>query len=143
FLVAISPLGRPEGFGFLLLATIALLANRRWWWLLVLPLPTLLWDYQGWRMYGSEQYSDALALHLPQSLRWILWLKETWPYATQSIYGRGSIFHYAMLMPAVSSPLIFPAMCLGIWLTLRGRIRLRDHLDRCAGLIAIIPLLIP
>ena len=52
-------------------------------------------------MYGSEQYSDALALHLPQSLRWILWLKENWPYATQSIYGRGSIFHYAMLMPAV------------------------------------------
>src|SRR5205814_4703558 len=42
-LVAISPLGRPEGFGFLILAAIALIAHRRWWWLLILPLPTLLW----------------------------------------------------------------------------------------------------
>src|SRR5207248_972568 len=127
-LVAISPLSQPEGFGFLLLAAIALIAHRRWWWLILLPLPTFLWDYRGWQMYGTPQYSNAM--HLPQSLQWILWLKENWPYAAQSVYGRGSIFHYAMLMPAVTSPLIFPATCLGVWLCPRGKILWRDHHDR-------------
>src|SRR5439155_27150165 len=34
---ALLPTARPEGFGFLLLAFVALIAHRRWWWTVLLP----------------------------------------------------------------------------------------------------------
>jgi hypothetical protein len=141
-LVSLLPLTRPEGFGFLALAAVALVAHRRAHWLIVLPIPLLAWDYVGWRMYGSVNYSDEFACHFPQSLRWLFWLKENWPYAAQSVYGHGNALKYLALMPAVVSPIIFPATCIGMWLSLRGKSDWRDHLDRCARLIAIIPLMI-
>ena len=98
-LAAISPLGRPEGFGFLFLAAIALATHRRWRWLMVLPIPLLIWDYEGWRIFGRPVYTDEFAFHFPHSLRWIFWLKENWPYATESVYGRGSAFKFLALMP--------------------------------------------
>ncbi|HEY8669176.1 MAG TPA: hypothetical protein VIL86_21180 [Tepidisphaeraceae bacterium] len=142
--VAITPTSRPEGFGFLLLAALALIAHRRWWWLAVLPLPLLIWDYAGWRLYGRPMYDDLLLGHaLPAAMRWIFWLKHEWPYATESAYTPGSLAHFLMLMPAVTSPLIFPAMCLGIWQSFCPIRRFfSDHLLRCQCLIAIIPLLI-
>ena len=47
---AMLPLGRPEGFGFILMAAVALVAHRRWWWLLVLPIPFLAWNFAGWML---------------------------------------------------------------------------------------------
>src|SRR5215218_2895177 len=44
---SILPLSRPEGFGFVILAAIALLAGRRWWWIIVLPIPVLIWSFVG------------------------------------------------------------------------------------------------
>ena len=41
-LVGLLPLSRPEGFGLLILGALALLVHRRWWCLLVLPIPLIL-----------------------------------------------------------------------------------------------------
>jgi hypothetical protein len=131
-LISLSPLARPEGFGFLFLAAIALIVHRRWWWIPILALPLLGWDYCGWWRYGSPEYLTSL----PHALRWMPWLKHEWPYSEHSLYNSGSIFHFVMLMPAVASPFIFPALCVGIWRSIRDRI---DHID---VLIAAIPLMI-
>src|SRR5206468_3329247 len=110
---------RPEGFGFILLAAVALLMHRRWWWIVILPIPLLVWDYVGWRVYGGPMYREAQ--HLPAALAWLPWLKHVWPYAPESLYGRGSILQYVWFLPAVVSPLILPATLLGIWRCLSGR----------------------
>src|SRR5436305_1283522 len=100
--VGMTPLSRPEGFGLLLLAAAGLLLHRRWWWLAVLALPLIAWDYAGWREYGSDG-------------PWWNWLRANWPYAQQSLYDRGPLLHFVMLMPVVTSPFIFPAMVVGVW----------------------------
>jgi hypothetical protein len=132
-LVAILPLARPEGFGFLLLAAVALVLHRKWGWLAILPVPILLWTWAGWTIYGKPVYSDALANHLPPSWHWLLWLRHEWPYAQRSAYQPGSLLHFVELLPAVVGPLIFPAVVLGVWRSLR---RTQERL------IAAIPLLI-
>ena len=106
-LISLSPLARPEGFGFLVLAVLALIVHRRWWWIPILAIPLLTWDYVGWVRYGWPVYETSL----PHALRWLPWLKYEWPYAADSLYKPGSIFHFVMLMPAVASPFIFPAVC--------------------------------
>lgn len=121
---SILPLSRPEGFGFVALAAIALLGRNRWWWLIILPAPVLIWSYLGWREYAS-----------PAEYPWYLWLVKNWPYADKSTYTPGSIFHFAMLLPAVVSPMILPAMLIGLWRTIRAK-----SIDM--KLIAVIPLLI-
>ena len=75
-LIGLTPTARPEGFGFLILAAVALVLHRRPWWILVLPIPLLIWDYAGWRLYGRPVYSDALTQSLPESLRWLTWLRH-------------------------------------------------------------------
>jgi hypothetical protein len=104
-LISLTPLARPEGFGFLLLAALALIAHRRGWWLLILPIPLIYWNQAGWILYGK-------------SGPWWKWLADNWPYAAESLYQRGSIFHFVMLMPAVISPIIFPALLMGTWRSL-------------------------
>jgi hypothetical protein len=128
-LIALSPLARPEGFAFLALAALALIVHRRWWWIPLLAVPVLAWDYLGWIRYGSPQYDPAVS----SALNGLMWLKHEWPYAEQSLYKPGSIFHFVMLMPAVASPIVFPALCIGAWRMMRNR---RDILG------AAIPLLI-
>jgi hypothetical protein len=128
-LTGLLPLGRPEGFGFLFLVAGALVLHRQWKWVPLLALGLAGWSYAGWELYGR-----ATPVHR--------WLIDNWPYAAQSAYQPGSLFHFAMLLPAVTSPLIFPATVAGIWRCLReGAIR-GDHLRRCRWLIAAIPLLI-
>ena len=100
-IVGITPLSRPEGFAFVALAVIALLAHRRWWWLIVLVAPVVLWDYTGWVMYGSVKH-------------WWHWLAENWPYEKHSIYTPGSLWHFVQMLPAITSPFIFPATVFGI-----------------------------
>jgi hypothetical protein len=139
-LIALAPLSRPEGFGFLVLAAIALLGHRRIRWMPLLPIPLIIWDIAGWRLFGKPVY-PGFSQQLPRFLQWINWLPDNWPYAQKSAYDSGSIFHFVMLMPAVASPLIFPATCVGIFRTF-FRARLGDHQQRCRFLTAAIPLLI-
>ena len=98
---------------------IALIVHRRWWWIPILAMPLLAWDYEGWVRYGSPAYQTSL----PHVLRWLPWLKHEWPYAADSLYQSGSIFHFVMLMPAVASPFVFPALCVGVWRMFRNRAR--------------------
>ena len=124
--VSILPLARPEGFGFVALAALALVLHRRPWWILWLPVPLAVWCYTGWTLYGIVDYP------------WWQWLSRNWPYAEKSAYQSGSVFHFLMLMPAVVSPLLFPATALGVWRCFR-RVRFRS-VNR--ALVALIPLMI-
>jgi hypothetical protein len=140
-LIALTPTARPEGFGFLLLAAFALLMHRRPWWILALPIPLLVWTYAGWRLYGRPDYVDALSLHLPVSLRWLMWLRHEWPYQPTSLYASGRLYHFVGLLPAVVSPLLVPFVLIGVARSVR-RLCPRDHEERCQALIAAIPLMI-
>lgn len=161
-LAAVSPAARPEGFGVLLLASVALLAHRRWWWLPILSVGLLAWDLTGWHLNGGTDI-------------WYLWLPHNWPYSGDSLYDRDSVFKFTGLLPALSSPFLFPAMLAGIWLAFAGLARRTlvevgdgehsgpvldyarpardggalarsvrtfrtDHLARCATLSAVLPL---
>ncbi len=128
-LASLSPLARPEGFGFVLLACVALVVHRRWWWILLLPIPLLLWNHLGWLQSGRPG-------------PWWSWLISSWPYAGQSLYRSGSVLHYVALLPAVTGPFVFPATCIGIWRSLIARCELDPHLCICRRLIALIPLMI-
>lgn len=133
-LASLLPLGRPEGFGFVILAAIALMAARRWMWLILLPVPLVLWNYSGWVLGGW---------HGP----WWRWLIDNWPYATDSLYPSGNLLKFTMLMPMLVSPLVFPMTCLGIWRNLRIAPTIRawinaTHRDRCIILTALLPLMV-
>jgi hypothetical protein len=127
-LSGMGPLARPEGFGFLVIAAVALVAHRRWWWLLVLPVPLVLWNHAGWLISGSQG-------------PWWNWLPSNWPYSEKSLYESGNALHFVALLPAVTSPLVFPATLLGGWRSLVERFDDR-HRRHCQRLIAVIPLLI-
>jgi hypothetical protein len=145
-LIGLTPLARPEGFGFVLLAAAALILHRRYTWLLLLPVPLILWDYSGWVLYGREG-------------AWWGWLIQNWPYAEESLYERGLLIHFLMRLPVIVSPLIFPAMWIGAWRSFReagwdddsarptvwGYLRTAlfgDHARRCEFLIVALPMLI-
>jgi hypothetical protein len=118
------PMGRPEGFGFCLLAAAALVLHRRPAWLLILLLPTVLWDYSGWTIDMRQG-------------PWWHWLILNWPYAAGSDYGRGPLLHFVMELPVLVSPAALPALWIGAGRSLRRPV---DHCSRCQGLIAFIPL---
>ena len=102
---ALSPASRPEGFGVLLLAAVALVLHRSWA-VVLLPLPLV-----GWTLGG------ALVTHFNGP--WWRWLPENWPYSAQSAYAAGSPFKFIALLPVVTSPFaIFPTL-LGWWATWR------------------------
>jgi hypothetical protein len=140
-LIGLSPLGRPEGFGFILLAAAALVLHRRFALLPLLVLPILAWELIGWGCFGAVTYTP----NLPWALQFLLWLPRNWPYAGDSVYGSGYLLKYVALLPAVASPLIFPATCIGIGRSLRPKFLdcfWNDHRERCQVLIAVLPLLI-
>ncbi|HET6250190.1 MAG TPA: hypothetical protein VFE47_21040 [Tepidisphaeraceae bacterium] len=138
-LVAWTPLARPEGFGFLLIAGIGLVLCRKWRQLLVLPLPILLWDLAGW----------IISHH---SHPWWRWLPDSWPYSGGSAYGRGYLLTFVALLPAVVSPLVLPATLVGIWRSLSFKPPAADDVDGtgkgdhplrfCIFLTAAIPMLV-
>jgi hypothetical protein len=130
-LVGLMPLARPEGFAFLFLTGAALLFHQKPAWLLVLIIPLFAWSIAGWRLD-------------PGSSSWWRWLPDHWPYAAASVYQSGSIFHFLLLLPIVTAPLLFPFFLIGVWKQFRPGIalRLRDHRLRCDLLIAVLPLAI-
>jgi hypothetical protein len=124
-----------------MLGAFALIMHRRPWWILVLPIPLLVWTYAGWRVYGQPSYADPVSLRLPESLRWLMWLRHEWPYQPTSLYAAGRLYHFVGLLPAVVSPLLIPFVILGVARSVR-RLWPRDHEERCQTLIAAIPLMI-
>jgi hypothetical protein len=129
---AIAPLGRPEGFGFLLLAGIALVAHRQWKWLLILPLGLIAWSIAGHSLTG------------PADAPWWRWIADHWPYEAKSEYPSGSIFHFMMVLPVLVAPFALPALFVGIAVNLARNSKVStlvsDHAARADWLIAIIPL---
>ncbi len=108
--IGLTPLSRPEGFGFIALAAFALIVHRRWWWTIVLLTPLFAWDYAGWRLNGSQG-------------PWWNWLHSSWPWGQESLYERGPLLHFVMLLPVIVSPFLLPAMVIGMWLCLTGNRR--------------------
>ncbi len=113
-LVGIGPTGRPEGFGFVALAAMALILHRRWYWLPLLLLPLAGWNYAGWELTGRQG-------------AWWQWVKHNWPYAQESLYPSGPLYHFIVRLPVVTSPLMFPAMVLGAWRSVIGLKKARRH----------------
>jgi hypothetical protein len=134
-IVGLTPLSRPEGFAFVAVGALALLLHRRGWMLIVLLAPVVLWDYLGWRMYGEPG-------------PWWHWLQANWPYDKRSLYTPGSLFYFVQMLPAIVSPIIFPATMVGMAVCIfanRNR-PIREsssddrHRARCNVLIALLPL---
>lgn len=141
----LMPTARPEGFVMLAAVAVALLLHGAWYWLPVLAAPLAIWSYAGWYLTG------------PYSYPWYRWLPEQWPYSQTSSYQGGHLLHFVASMPAVISPLVFPALVAGIVLSFRagngahaagGSLLLRawralfgeDHRRRCQLLIALLAL---
>jgi hypothetical protein len=131
-LVGLSPLSRPEGFGFVMLAALALVLHREYIAALLLPLPLIMWNHLGWMMWNNPAEP------------WWRWLIDNWPYAAQSLYDRGTPVHFILFMPMIVSPFIFPATVAGIWDFLRSAWSnlFADHIARCRVLIAALPLMV-
>jgi hypothetical protein len=102
-LAAIGPLARPEGFGVLLMVSLALIAHRRWYWLPILPIGLIVWSYTGWQAFGQ-----------PPEYPWWRWLPRNWPYSADSVYGSGSILRFVTILPAVVGPIAFGFLFFGI-----------------------------
>lgn len=138
--VSILPMGRPEGFGLIFLACLALLHERKWYYFFIIPLPLVIWTYFGWRSVGS-----------PADTPWYMWLPRNWPYALKSLYGKGPWYHFLLLLPALLSPGFFPVFFIGVWRCLTGFARPQDsklpaflasHTARVQTVIVTIPLMV-
>jgi len=145
-IVALMPTARPEGFGFIVLATVAFILHRRAYLIPLLILPLALWSFAGWAQFGMAH---------PWYIKWWRWLPENWPYAMDSLYHRRHILYFVGILPAVISPIVFPFMWIGVWRSFKSKVahlpivekvRLNlfgpDHLQRVQWLIALIPLMI-
>src|SRR6185437_540209 len=99
-LAGMLPTARPEGFGFVVLAGLALALQKKWLALVVLMAPLLTWDLAGWGL--THRVGP-----------WYAWLGHAWPWSEQSLYGRGSIFTFLGAVPLIVSPLILPATIVG------------------------------
>lgn len=130
-LIALTPLARPEGFGFIALMALALIAARQWRPLLVLPAGLLLWDIAGWLLDHRNGH-------------WWGWLASHWPWSAQSMYGRGNPLTFVAVLPVVVSPFILPATLIGLWQAVANPTRARgaSHQLLCRRLTAAIPLFI-
>lgn len=132
-LVGLLPLSRPEGFGFVVLAIVALSWYRRPWWIVWLGVPLLVWSYFGWVFFGR-----------PPETPWWRWVIDHWPYSGQSAYQPGHLLKYVAMLPMVVGPAMFPATLAGIWqLGFTARDRSIDaHLRLSRRLVVVIPMLI-
>ena len=149
-LTGMLPLGRPEGFGFIMMAAVALLAHRRSRWLVILPLPFLGWSLAGYYTTASTTLAHWWLWIFNRE--WYSWVFRNWPYSYKSMYGSGSIVSFIGRLPVLVSPFIFPFLIVGIVVGLRGVISKRTrsgiiggyrgltHEERCEIWIVLIPL---
>ena len=136
-LIAVAPLGRPEGFGLLLVAAVALVLHRRWAWLALLPAGLAVWSYAGWVAFGRAE-----------SYPWWRWLPENWPYSPDSVYGHGSVFKFLLILPSITGPIAFGFAAFGVVALLRvgrpllaaARSFMTGHCERCRVLVVLIPI---
>ena len=130
---AIAPLGRPEGFVFIVLGAAALLANRKWLAAAILPAGLIAWSVAGHLLVG------------PADRPWWRWLMDHWPYESGSEYPAGPILYFAGVLPMVVGPFALPAMWIGMWRSLAASwplVRLKEHAARVDFFLAGIPLAI-
>jgi hypothetical protein len=152
-LVGLLPLGRPEGFGFILMAAVALIAHRRAQWLWVLVVPLVAWDYAGFAINNWDTLKGAKWWWWIFNSEWPGWIKQQWPYSYESVYGKGYLLSFVARLPALVGPLIFPFTVVGLGLELRGLLpehrggegwfswlRGMTHERRCEIWIVLIPL---
>jgi hypothetical protein len=132
-LSGLLPAARPEGFGFVILAAIALLVKRRWLALLPLIAPLLAWDSAGWILTNRPG-------------PWYAWLVQAWPWSEQGLYGRGNLFSFVAVLPVIVPPLVLPATLIGIGRSLSPRPIMANAADStarhklfCQFVIAAIP----
>jgi hypothetical protein len=112
-LVSITPMGRPEGFGLMVMGAVALVCHGRWYYLFLMPLPMVLWSYLGWLSWPP-----------PRDMAWYMWLIKNWPWSAKSAYGSGPWYHFVGMLPVLVSPIVFPAFLVGVgWSLWRGLIR--------------------
>lgn len=130
-LAGLSALARPEGFGIIILAAVALALYRKPHWLVVLMLPLLAWDLAGWLI---TQRPDP----------WWRWLYDAWPWSSGSLYGRGNPLVLLAVLPIIITPLAIPATLVGIRESIRGSLEsgADGHRRLCRLLTAAIPLAI-
>jgi hypothetical protein len=107
---------------------------RRAWWLLLLAAPLAVWSLAGWFTNGGY-WHDRWFMNI------LTWIPQNWPYQAKSEYPDGWLVHFVVLLPAVVSPLVFPAVLIGVWRSLREG-GAQDHRRRCQWLIAAIPLMV-
>lgn len=162
--ISLSPLTRPEGFGFVLLALMALVLHRRYWWVPVLFVPMVIWSiagayYIGWG--GGEHPPLGEMLGRIGEFPWYRWILDRWPYAGNSMYKAGNVFRFVALLPVIVPPLALPALWLGFgrqlrdlpaaWRMVRGKQYAsllwtgrfwQDHAYRCTILAAVFPLMV-
>src|SRR5258706_9535577 len=84
-IVALMPTARPEGFGFIGLATLAFILHRRVYLIPILVLPLAIWSFAGWAQFGMAR---------PGYIKWWRWLPENWPYAMDSLYHRRHLLYF-------------------------------------------------
>ena len=106
-LASLSVTGRPEGIGLLFLAALALIAHRRWYYLLLLPVPCIIWTFFGALSWGHIKWA-------PYADAWWSWLPRNWPYAAKSAYGAGAWYYFIGILPIILSPMMFPFLFAGI-----------------------------
>lgn len=152
--VSILPLGRPEGLGFIMMAAVALVMHRRWYWLPILAVPFVAWNWAGWYLTTNHVGSSFAQLFLNDD--WWRWVVRNNPYSYQSMYGRGHPLAYIARLPVLTSPLVLPFMLAGTVMAVlyakrllepspvhndaeRQAVRNEHHLERCEALIALIP----
>jgi hypothetical protein len=74
---------------------------------------------------------------------WWRWIPENWPFSTDSVYASGSLFHFIVLLPVVTSSILLPFTLLGIWRNLHGIRRVAsDFHAEIQAVIVAIPLMI-
>lgn len=138
----LMPLSRPEGFAMLPAIALLLALHRQWKWILLLPMGLLGWDVMGWYQWG-------------QIGPWWKWLINNWPYAANSTYAAGPIYHFLVRLPMIIGPAFMPALFVGWWCmggkvlaggwrqTIRSWLDIKDdaaHQQRLRTIIVLLPM---
>ena len=145
-IVSVTPACRPEGFGLMMISAVGLLLHRRWYWLLVMPIPLLVWSAAG----ALVEDRTALTRWGDFQTAWWGWLPRNWPYSATSAYGRGPLLHFFVRLPILLGPMMLPFFFAGAVVMVRrclgkardaflGRPIFRDHVARCELVLLAVP----